>query len=363
MPLSVGTLYAFSNQRGRRSWTPLLAGVIAVGALAGAVVVGRTLTTIVDRPDRWGVNYDQLFGNPYTSAESDIVTPITEDPDVRAVTGANVGSVTLNGSDTATLGFESAKGGLLPTVLEGREPRGNDEIGVGAEVARRLHVGIGDTVDAVGSTGEPHELTVVGIVVTPDSAGNGAAMAFEGFQRLNPGATQNIVLVDLEDNARPSVVDEVAAANYTPPGSMPTPTSVRALERVAAAPFLFAAVMALLLIIGCAYAAATSARSRRRELAILRLLGSNRRQARAVIHWQATLVGLTIAVIGIPIGLILGRAIIDSLTEALGIVPGSDKPLALATGLVLAPLIANVLVYVPARRAARDQIGQLSASG
>ena len=104
-----------------------------------------------------------------------------------AVTGANFGSVTINGSDTATVGFDSAKGGLAPTVLEGRDPRGDDEIGIGAEVARRLDVGIGDTVEAVGSSGEPHPLTVVGIVVTPDSAGNGAAMTFEGFQAIEPG--------------------------------------------------------------------------------------------------------------------------------------------------------------------------------
>ena len=150
------------------------------------------------------------------------------------------------------------------------------------------------------------------------------------------------------------MIDEVAAANYSPPGSMPTPTSVRALERVTAAPFLFAAVMALLLIIGCAYAAATSARSRRRDLAILRALGSNGRQARAVVHWQASLVAMTITVIGIPLGLILGRSIISSLTDALGIVPGADNPLVvIATGLVLALVIANALAFIPAAEHAR----------
>jgi putative ABC transport system permease protein len=327
----------------------------------GSLVVGLTLTKIVDRPERWGINYDQLFGNPYISAEGDIVAPIARDPDVQAATGANFGSVTLNGSDTATVGFESTKGGLVPTVLEGRDPRTDGEIGVGAEVARRLDVGVGDTIEAAGSTGQPRELEIVGIVVTPDSAGNGAAMTFEGLRKMNPEATQNVVLVNFADDARATVTDDIAAANYTPPGAIALPTSVRALERVTTAPFLFAVVMAVLLIIASAYAAATAARSRKRDLAILRALGSKARQTRAVVHWQATLVALTVAVVGIPIGLVLGRSVMGSLTDALGIVPGAENPLFLVVAaLVLALLVANGLVLLPARRASREGIVELS---
>lgn len=362
MPLSVGARFAWSNQRGNRAWGSLLAGTAAVAALVGSVLVGVTLTTIVDRPDRWGVNFDQLFGNPYTGVDGDIVTPIVDIPDVLAATGANLGSVTINGSDTATIGFDSAKGDLVPTVLEGRDPRTNDEIGVGAEVARRVDVGVGDTVEVVGSSGEMRELTVVGIVVTPSSGGNGAAMTFEGYQALNPEATQNVVLVNFGDGANAALIDEVAAANYSPPGSLPTPTSVRALERVVAAPFLFAAVVAVLLIIGSAYVSATSARSRRRDLAILRAIGSKPRQVRAVIHWQVSLVALTITLFGIPLGVALGRSIVRSLTDALGIVPGFESPVAvIAATVVLALTLANLLAVLPARRAAHDGVLQLSA--
>lgn len=360
--LSVGARYAWSNQRGRRAWGSLLAGTVGVAALVGSVIVGVTLTTIVDRPERWGVNYDQLFGNPYTGVEGDIVAPIVDIPDVLDVTGANFGSLTINGSDTATIGYDSAVGGLIPTVLEGRDPRSPDEIAIGGEVAHRLDVGIGDTVEVIGSSGEARELTVVGVVVTPASAGNGAAMTFEGYQALNPEATQNVVLVNFDEGAGEAVIDEVAAANYSPPDSMPTPTSVRALERVSAAPLLFAAVVAVLLIIGGAYVSATSARSRRRDLAILRALGSKPRQARAVVHWQVSVVAVTIAVFGIPIGVALGRTIVRWLTDALGIVPGSENPiLVVGTAVLLALVIANLLAVLPARRASRDGVVQLSS--
>ena len=364
MPLSMGARFAWANPRGHRSWGSFLAGAVGTAALVGSVIVGTTLTSIVDEPGRWGVNYDQLFGNPYTEVEDDddIVAPIVDLPDVSAVTGANFGSVTINGSDTATVGFDTAKGGLIPTVVEGREPRTVDEIAIGAEVARRLDVGIGDTVEVIGSSGEPRALKMVGTVVTPASAGNGAAMTFEGFQALNPDATRNVVLVNFDDGASEGVIDDVAAANYSPPGSMPTPTSIRALERVTAAPFLFAGVVALLLVIGSAFVSATSARARRRDLAILRVLGSNPRQARAVVHWQASLAALTITVLGIPIGVVLGRSIVGILTDALGIVPGSENPLALvAAAILLAVIVANVFALLPARRASHDRIVHLSA--
>ena len=153
------------------------------------------MTRIVDNPARWGVNFDAFVGNPYTSAQDDLVGPLRDNPEIADVTGANIGSVTINGSDTATIGFDSAKGDLSPMVLRGRDPLKPNEIGIGAEVARRLDVDVGDTVEVVGSSGEPSLFTVVGIVVTPDSAGNGAAITFDAYERVNPGATENIALV------------------------------------------------------------------------------------------------------------------------------------------------------------------------
>jgi hypothetical protein len=360
MPLSVGARFASSGARGR-PWASLLAGAIGVAGVVGALCVGLSLTRIVDRPDRWGVDYDQLFGNPYTSTGADIVTPVIDNPDVVGLMGATIGSVSIDGSDTPTLAFTSAKGGLVPTVLRGRSPDGPGEIGLGAEVARRLHVGLGDNVEVAGVSGSSRQLAVVGIVVTPDSAGAGAAIRFDVYRELNPSASQNIVLVDFRKGAPASARDELAAANFSPPGALIVPTSVRALGRVTAAPFLLAVVLALLLVVGCAFLLTSSVRARRRDLAILRALGSNSRQLRTAVHWQATLVAAAIVVVGVPLGVAVGRRVVTLLTTALGVVPGAQQPAAvllLVTG--GAVLGANGLALVPARRAARARIAQLS---
>ena len=120
-------------------------------------------------------------------------------------------------------------------------------------------------------------------------------------------------------------------------------------------------MLALLLVVACAYLLTTSVRSRRRDLAILRALGSNSRQLRTAVHWQATLVAAAIVVVGLPLGVVVGRRVVGLLTTALGIVPGAEQPVGLLLlGVAGAVLIANGLALVPARRAARVGITQLS---
>jgi hypothetical protein len=353
MPLAIGARFAAVGTDGRRSWGSLVVGGLGVAALAGSCVVGLSLTRIADRPARWGVNYDHLVGNPYTDA-GDIVGPIAALADVVAVTGANLGSLTINGSDVKTVAFHSAKGALGPTVLEGRLPGDGGEIGLGAEVAHRLDVGVGDSVSVAGSFGDARQLAVVGIVVTPAAAGNGAAVTFDAYRAMNPAATENIALVNFRDGTPQAVIDAVVEANYTPPDSVIKPTSVRALERVAAVPFLLGALLTVLLFVSSAYLLATSVRGRRHDLGVLRALGADERPLRSVVHWQATLVAVAITVTGIPLGIVGGRWVVSLLTDALGIVPGVEVPVAgVAGGLVASLVVANVLALGPARRAAR----------
>ena len=136
---------------------------------------------------------------------------------------------------------------------------------------------------------------------------------------------------------------------------------MQALQRVTAAPVLLGLVLAVLLFVGCAYLLATSVRARRRDLAILRALGSNSRQLRAVVHWQASLVALTITTAGIPLGIVLGRWIITLLTDALGIVPGALVPIPVVAAFAIVPLlVANGLALFPARTASHTRLAQLT---
>ena len=364
MPLTVGSRFATSSVRGRASWASLVAGALMVTGLVGSTVVGMSLTEIVDHSPRWGVDFQSVFGNPYTYAESDIIQPIADNPDVDAVTGINIGSVTINGSETATIGFDQVKGNIAPIVIAGRLPLVEGEIALGAEVQRRLGAGIGDTVQVAGAEGGPQTFAVVGTVVNPDTAGNGAAMIFDSFVALNPSATKNVALVNFRDGAPASSIDAVSEIAYGPPEALITPTSVRALERVTAAPYLLAIVFVFLAVVGWAYVLTTSTRARRRDFSILRSLGSQSSQLRSIVHWQATVAGVLALAVGIPVGIVGGRLVVSLLTDALGIVPGARVSL-LAVGFVIAAtlVVSNFLALLPARDAASNQASNLTRDG
>ena len=159
VPLAVGAHFARVGPSGaRRSVASLAAGVVAMAGLVGAGIVGLSLDTVVNTPTHWGVNYDRLFGNPYIEADTDIVTPVIHEPGVAKLSAVHVGSLTVDGHETPTLAVDAVKGRLYPTTLEGQAPVRAGEIGLGDEVARRLHVGIGDHVSVVGATGSKRSL-------------------------------------------------------------------------------------------------------------------------------------------------------------------------------------------------------------
>ena len=132
------------------------------------------------------------------------------------------------------------------------------------------------------------------------------------------------------------------------------------MERVTAAPFLLAAVLTLVLVTGSRYVLTSSVRTRRRDLAVLRALGSDTRQMRAVVHWQSSLAAMIILIPGVTLGIVLGRRVVALLMNALGIVPGADlEMLGIGAIVCVALLVANALALQPARRAARLGMAQL----
>jgi ABC-type antimicrobial peptide transport system permease subunit len=123
-------------------------------------------------------------------------------------------------------------------------------------------------------------------------------------------------------------------------------------------------VLSVLLLIGCAFLLTLTVRAQRRDFAVLRALGAKRGQLRLVVHWQATLVALAILLVGVPLGVALGRLIVQQLTGRLGIVPGVEMPMLLLLGVVAAAVAAaNLLAVPPARRAARPASVLLNQDG
>jgi putative ABC transport system permease protein len=92
-----------------------------------------------------------------------------------------------------------------------------------------------------------------------------------------------------------------------------------------------------------------------RELGLLRAVGATRRQLRAMIRWEAVIIAVLGAVLGLAVGVFFGWTMVQALTSE-GItefvLPGGQL-----VGFVLAAAVAGILAAVlPGRRAARIDV-------
>ena len=79
------------------------------------------------------------------------------------------------------------------------------------------------------------------------------------------------------------------------------------LGQVRSLPYLLAGFLIVLGLGAVAHALLTVSRRRAKELAVLRAVGLSPRQAAACVGWQAVVVAAIALLIGIPVGLAIGR--------------------------------------------------------
>ena len=109
-------------------------------------------------------------------------------------------------------------------------------------------------------------------------------------------------------------------------------------------------------LLSVGHALITSVRRRRRDLALLKTLGFNRRQVRATIAWQATALATVGLVVGLPIGIIAGRLAWHRIADGLGVSNVATLPtLALLLAIPAVLALVNLLAFFPARSAANTR--------
>ena len=119
-------------------------------------------------------------------------------------------------------------------------------------------------------------------------------------------------------------------------------------------PTLLAGFLALLAIAALGHVLATSVRRRRHEFAVLRALGVTRRGVRLILSAQGTAIGLAGILLGIPLGLAIGRMGWQAVADQVPLLYVSPFGLlALAAVIPVVVVVANLLAVWPGRRASR----------
>jgi hypothetical protein len=134
------------------------------------------------------------------------------------------------------------------------------------------------------------------------------------------------------------------------------PLELRRLSDVDALPVALGGFLAILGVVTVGFVLASSVRGRSRDLAILKTIGFSRRQVSATVAWQATTIAVVGLIIGVPFGVVVGRAVWQSVAEGIGVVSTPHVVLIVLVAVVVATVaLANLSAAAPAWAAARTR--------
>ena len=385
-PAAAGIRMAFEQHHGKRS-LPLrsaLAGtIVGLAALVAALMFGTSLTRLITVPAQYGQRWDAIVDSSFGFFPLDRHrADLTNDPDVVGFTAGDYASITIDGRDVPAIGLDRLKGDVYPAILAGREVRRSDEIVLGTLAMHLAHTSIGKTIKVTVPGQPPRTMKVVGRAVfptlgrgsfAPTSLGDGAAVTastFAAFESaLNPTPTKypyNFLLVKLRPGADRAAIEkrlndwfvdpECAATNDCFVVTEQRPIELGVLTRVRSAPLILAGLLALFAAATLAHALLTSVRLRAHDLAILKTMGFVRNQIRATVAWQTSALALAMLLIGLPLGVIVGRAVWAAFAGTLG-VPGhaTVSPVTFVVTIPATLILANIIGAWPARAAARTE--------
>ena len=382
-----GVRMAFEQHRGARTLplrSALGGSIIGLAVLMSALIFGASLNRLVTVPaqygQRWDFIVDSSFGILHLKGQNE--KAVRSDPDIEGYTAGNYGSLVIGHRDVPAIGLTKLKGNVYPRLLEGRAAEKPDEIVLGTTEFRNLKTGLGRTITVQFPLKEtPTQMRVVGRAVfptlgrgdfTPASLGDGAAVIADDFAYLEhifndeETETNNFILVKTRAGADVGAVEKRLAGRFVHADCAATndcfvvreqrPIELNVLTRVRTVPLILAGLLALFAAATLAHALLTSVRLRARDLAVLKTMGFVRSQIRATVAWQTSALAFTALLFGLPLGIIVGRAVWSMFARQLG-VPG-DAAISLVVFLVAIPatlLLANVIGALPARAAARTE--------
>ncbi|HXC19425.1 MAG TPA: FtsX-like permease family protein [Acidimicrobiales bacterium] len=400
---TVGAHFALESPRGRGEVpvrSILVGAVLAVTLMTTTLTFSSGLHTLISRPALYGWNWNYML-NPSNNVPPATLRALNHDPEVAKWSGADYTDLTLDGLTVPILEV-SDHAQVVPPILSGHGLRNNHEIVLGNQTLALLHKKVGQTVFvSYGAKTNapiyipPTPLTIVGTATFPavgfatsvaehTSMGTGAlipygveprrfaqALAYKDpnlngpemvFVRLRPGVSAAAGKRNLEAIAREANAvfnnDKQAFGNYVTVLGVQRPAQIVDYRSIGATPVLLATGLAAGAVIALALTLIASVRRRRRDLAIMKTLGFTRRMIAAAVAWQATIDGLIGAVIGIPLGILLGRELWTLFARDINAVPQPTVP---ASAVILVGFGALVVAIIasawPGRRAATTPAG------
>jgi ABC-type lipoprotein release transport system permease subunit len=378
---TTGIGYAFETGRGRAAVpvrSALLGAIVGVAGIAVVLVYSASFDHLVANPERYGFTYgfvrsDENLDLPAGTCR--ITNPgFAEKPVFSAAGYACYDTFEVEGRPVNTWGFRSVRGLITPAIIRGRAAQAPDEITLGGATLDAIGKRVGDQVEVATEAGRL-EYRVVGQQVLPSPGSidpipiaDNAGMTADGFERAM-GTTNDVDFYAFATLANGKALSDFppgdtpfggTASSYVRVGDrvvmeLPTvPDELIRVRNVGDLPTLLGAFLAFLGLAAVAHALFVSVRRRGHDLAILRALGFRRGQVRSTVTWEATALALVGLVVGLPIGVLIGRLAWTVVADNLGVVSTVTMPVAALVALAAATLaVVGLLGVLSSRRAVR----------
>jgi ABC-type antimicrobial peptide transport system permease subunit len=387
IPAVLGLRYALEGGSGRTSVparSTILGSALAIVVVVGTLTFGSSLNTLISTPKLYGWNWNAMlesdsgYGNvPLKQAAHMLDT----DPSVAAWTGIDFDSLLFDGVAVPVIGAKT-HAAIGPTLLSGHEVDAPNQVILGPETLAQLHKRVGDTVDVSGGS-KSAVLRIVGVATMPTvgigfglhlSIGSGALvdenllpLALQDLIGL-PDPGPNAILIRFHSAANSSralhaigrIVNSLNTLEQGQAGvisySNIRPAEITNYQAIGAVPALLAGGLSAGAVAALTLTLLTAVRRRRRDFALLKALGFTRRQLASVLAWQSS-VSVTIGMlIGIPVGIVFGRAMWELFAHELFALPRSTVPVFDIVLVALGALVlANAIAAIPGRRAANTR--------
>ena len=389
LPVSAVTGIRFALEPGTgRNTVPVRSAIIgtifALVIVTSTITFGASLRTLVAQPALYGWNFTYEMnggGGLGDIPGARAATLLNESPFVQDWSGVYFGNLQIDGQHVAVMGA-SPKATVSPPLLSGHGFNAANQVVLGTATLSQLHKKVGDTVSVlVGTT--TTRLKIVGTATMPTigveslphlEMGTGAVLS---YKLIPPGernlfdvpAGPNAILIRLKPHANRAVALASLNKILTKLGGRSNGGGMFGVQRPAqiinygslgATPTVLGGALAAGAVAALGLTLIASVRRRRRDLALLKILGFTHGQLAAAIAWQSSVAVAVGTVVGVPLGVISGNFLWDLFAREINAVPHPTVPVLSIVLIVVASMVlANIVAAIPGRVAARTSTALL----
>jgi putative ABC transport system permease protein len=324
---ALATANAIRNPR--RTARTALALTIGLAVVAMVLTFVASFNGLVSRTIDGQFKADYILSNrSFTGFSPEVARRVATVPGVSAVSGVRFGSLRIDGVDTFSAAFDTARLGDLVElpVLEGRvSDIGRGAIAIGRNEAAKHDWTLGDSIPVIMATG-PTTLKLAALMddtkLRSITQGGAAVISLETY---DDGFVERLDFQVYVKAASGADLDAVATAVEAALVDYPTAEVLGQaeykrsisdqLDRFVLIVFVLLALSVFIALFGVANTLLLSIHERTREIGLLRAVGMTAAQVRATVRWESVIMALFGVVVGLVLGATFGFLVMRSLRD------------------------------------------------